>query len=136
MRGLDVVDAGRCAAMGYCFGGLCALDLARAGTDLRGVVSFHGLLMDTGALGNESISAKVLVLHGEADPMVPAVQVAGFIAEMNEAKADWQLHTYGGAMHAFTNPAANDPDFGTVYHPGADRRSWAAMTDFFEEVFA
>jgi len=136
MRTLDVVDTARCGAIGYCFGGLCVLDIARAGADVRGVVSFHGLLMGTGALGNDTIGAKILVLHGASDPMVPDDQLHGFIDEMNEAKTDWQIHMYGGAMHAFTNEDANDPDFGTVYHQDAERRSWLAMRHFFDEVMA
>lgn len=133
---LEKVDSSKMAAMGFCFGGLCVLDMARAGADLKGVVSFHGLLNAPETLPNPSIKAKVLVLHGHDDPMVPPEAVLTFEKEMNAARADWQLHTYGGTMHSFTNPAANDPAFGTVYNQEADQRSWHTMKQFFAEIFA
>lgn len=128
------VDDSRIAAIGFCFGGLCSLDLARAGADLKGVVSFHGLL---GALDDNShpIKAKILALHGHDDPMVPIEQVIAFEKEMTKAGADWQLHTFGNTQHAFTNPLANNPDFGTVYQPEADKRSWILMENFLSEIF-
>jgi len=128
------VDQTRIAVIGFCFGGLCALDMARLNTDVKGVVSFHGLL---GAPGNtaEKINPKVLALHGWDDPMATPDDVRKFGEEMTNAQADWQLHAYGGVMHAFTNPKANDPDFGTVYDKNADARSWAAMETFLSEVF-
>lgn len=127
-------DAGKVAAIGFCFGGLCVLDIARAGTDIAGVVSFHGLLGAPGNIVNK-ITAKVLALHGWDDPMAPPADVEAFGKEMTTAKADWQLHAYGGVMHAFTNPAANDPDFGTVFDATADKRSWHAMKNFLYEIF-
>lgn len=130
------VDDRKIAAIGFCFGGLCSLDLARTGADLKGVVSFHGLLGAPGNTQNNAIKAKILALHGHDDPMVPVEQVIAFEQEMTKAGADWQLHTYGHTMHAFTNPVANNPDFGTVYQPDADRRSWLAMENFLTEVFA
>ncbi|MDP3878595.1 MAG: dienelactone hydrolase family protein [Methylobacter sp.] len=130
------VDDSKIAAMGFCFGGLCVLDLARTGVDIKGVVSFHGLLLPPGNTRGNTIKAKVLALHGNDDPMVPPEQVLAFEQEMTEAGADWQLHSYGNTMHAFTNPAANDPGFGTVYQPDADRRSWLAMQNFFAEIFS
>lgn len=134
LRKIDVVDTTRIGAIGFCFGGMCVLDLARSGADLRAVVSFHGLL---GAPSNadKKINSKILALHGYDDPMVPPEQVAAFEQEMTRAKADWQLHIYGNTMHAFTNPVADDPDFGTVYASNADRRSWIEMQNFFTEVF-
>ncbi len=129
-------DSGKIAAIGFCFGGLCALDLARTGADLRGVVSFHGLLVAPDNIPDPKIKAKVLVLHGHDDPMVPPDQVLALQTELTKAGADWQVHTYGGTMHAFTNPVANDSAFGTVYQPIADQRSWRAMQNFFEEIFA
>ena len=129
-------DDRRIAAIGYCFGGLCALDLARTGVDIRGVVSFHGLLLPADNLPSPQIKAKVLALHGHDDPMVPVAQVQAFEEEMSRTGADWQLHAYGHTMHAFTNPVANDPGFGTVYEAKADRRSWQAMSNFLEEIFA
>ena len=130
------VDDSKIAAIGFCFGGLCSLDLARTGADLKGVVSFHGLLSAQGNTQNNAIKAKILALHGHDDPMVPVEQVIAFEQEMTKVGADWQLHTYGQTMHAFTNPVANNPDFGTVYQPDADRRSWLAMENFLTEVFA
>jgi dienelactone hydrolase len=130
------VDDSKIAAMGFCFGGLCSLDLARTGADLKGVVSFHGLLAAPGNTQGNAIKAKILALHGHDDPMGPVEQVLAFEQEMTEAGADWQLHTFGNTMHAFTNPTANDPAFGTVYQPDADRRSWQAMENFLTEIFA
>lgn len=127
------VDAGRIAAIGFCFGGLCVLDLARAGADVRGVVAFHGLFHPTG-LPPEPIRAKVLALHGWDDPMAKPDQVLAFAEEMSEAGVDWQLHAYGGTKHAFTNPAADDDARGTVFEPKADRRSWNAMRSFLDEA--
>ncbi len=133
---LPWADNAKVAAMGFCFGGLCALDLARSGADLRGVVSFHGLLMPPDNIPHPQIKAKVLVLHGHDDPMGPPDQVLALQSELTNAGADWQIHVYGGTMHAFTNPLADDPAFGTVYQTLADRRSWLAMQNFFEEIFA
>jgi len=136
VRLLPWVDDSKIAAMGFCFGGLCVLDLARAGADLKGVVSFHGLLGAPDNLEANAIKAKVLALHGHDDPMGSVEQVLAFEQEMTKAGADWQLHTYGHTMHAFTNPKANDPAFGTVYQANADKRSWLAMKNFLAEVFA
>lgn len=136
LKGLDEVDASRVAAIGFCFGGLCVLDLARTGTDLAGVVSFHGLFGSPGNTAGNKVKAKVLALHGWDDPMAPPDQVVSLAEELSSMGADWQLHGYGNTMHAFTNPQANDPDFGTVYNPDADRRSWNAMQNFLSEIFA
>lgn len=132
---LDVVDAKKMGAIGFCFGGLCALDLARSGADVAGVVSFHGLLNAPEDVLAGSITAKILALHGFDDPMVTPDQVTAFGDEMTHARVDWQLNVYGNTMHAFTNPEANDPGFGTVYNKDADSRSWIAMREFFREVF-
>ncbi len=131
---IDGVDSSKVAAIGYCFGGLVVLDLARSGTDISGVVSFHGLLMSSD-ISTDGIQAKVLVLHGERDPMVPLSMVDDFQKEMTEAGADWQLHSYGNAYHAFTNKEANDPNLGTQYNENADKRSWQSMMNFFAEIF-
>ena len=131
---IDGVDSSKVAAIGYCFGGLVVLDLARSGTDINGVVSFHGLLMSSD-ISTDGIQAKVLVLHGERDPMVPLSMVDDFQKEMTEAEADWQLHSYGNAYHAFTNKEANDPNLGTQYNENADKRSWQSMMNFFAEIF-
>ncbi len=136
VRGLPQVDPSRVAAMGFCFGGLCVLDLARSGADVRGVVSFHGILSLPPGPGRAPIRAKVLALHGQDDPLVPPEQVATFMKEMSEAGVDWQLHAYGDTVHAFTEPMANDKAHGVAYSAAADRRSAAAMKDFFAEVLA
>lgn len=131
---LDFVDSSRIAAIGFCFGGLCALDLARSGADVRGVVSFHGLFGAPENLPNEKIKAKVLALHGHDDPMVPPESVLALETEMTAAGVDWQVHAYGHAMHAFSVPGANMPDNGIQYNADADRRSWTAMKNFLEEI--
>lgn len=136
VRLMPWVDDGKIAAIGFCFGGLCVLDLARTGADIAGVVSFHGLLQAPDNIEKPDIKAKVLVLHGHDDPMVPPEQVAELQQELTTAGADWQIHVYGDTMHAFTNPVANDPDFGTVYQPLADGRSWQSMKNFLAELFA
>ncbi len=129
------VDAARIAAVGYCFGGLCVLDLARAGTDLTGVISYHGLFNPPGT-PNARIKARVLALHGYDDPMVPPEAVLGFAKEMTDAGADWQLHAYGNTLHAFTNPNANDRNLGAVYDANADRRAWETTINFLRECSA
>lgn len=131
-------DAAKVAAIGYCFGGGGVLELARSGAEIAGVVSFHGSLDAaegmTAAAGK--IPAKVLVLHGAVDPYVPAEQVAAFEKEMTDSKADWQLVSYGGAVHSFTHKeAGDDPSKGAAYQEAADRRSWEAMKSFFAELF-
>lgn len=135
VRNQKPVNPDKIAAMGFCFGGLCVLDLARTGADLCGVVSFHGLLAAPGNTSGNAIKAKVLVLHGHADPMAPAEEIKLLQDELTRAGSDWQLHVYGNTLHAFTNPLANDPNFGTLYEPRADRRSWQTMRLFFEECF-
>lgn len=128
-------DPHRLAAIGYCFGGSSALQLARTGADLRAVVSFHGGLQ-TGPDGEAAeIRAKVLVLTGGSDPVVPDEAVKAFEDELRGVpQLDWQVVTYSGAMHAFTVPTANAPDHGAAYDERADRRSWTAMKDFFAET--
>ena len=124
------------AAIGYCFGGTTVLELARAGAEVAGVVSFHGQLDTPSPADAKNVKAKVLVLTGADDPNVPPAQVKGFEDEMRAAGVDWQLVAYGGAVHSFTNPAAgNDNSKGAAYNAAADRRSWVAMRDFFDELF-
>ena len=130
------VDASRCAAIGYCFGGLCVLDMARAGLDVRGVVSFHGVYGRPDYANTVPIGPKVLVEHGWDDPLGPPDAVAALAAELTEGQADWQLHAHGGAGHAFTDAStkgSEQPGFG--YDERADRRSWKAMSDFLAELF-
>lgn len=134
VKSLEQVDSARIGAIGFCFGGLCVLDLARSGADVKGVVSFHGLLNAPDKVTGKKIKAKILALHGYDDPMVTHDNVIQFGNEMTQAHVDWQLHMYGNTMHAFTNPEANDPGFGTVYNKIADVRSWEAMKDFFAEA--
>ena len=129
-----MLDTNRLGSMGFCFGGLCALDLARSGAPLKGVISFHGLLFGAEGIKNAPIQAKILALQGHDDPMVPPEQVLDFEKEMTESGVDWQVHAYGQTVHAFTNPSANDPEMGTVYSPIAEKRSMQAMQSFFEEV--
>ena len=131
---IDSIDASKIVIMGYCFGGLVAMDLARPGADIKGAVSFHGFLAGPENSTNE-IKAKLLALHGDSDPMVGQDQIESFRQEMTSKKVDWQLHVFGGAMHSFTNPEANDPDFGAVYSKNADERSWKIFTDLLKELF-
>lgn len=135
MNAQEEVDANKTAAIGFCFGGLCVLDLARIGTNILGVVSFHGLFMPPGNTEGTGIKAKVLALHGNDDPMVPVEAVTALENELTAAGADWQIHVYGNTKHAFTNPAANDENLGTVYNEAADKRSWQTMKNFLEEIF-
>ena len=135
VRGEAEVDSARIAAIGYCFGGLCALDLARSGADLRGVASFHGLFTPPGNLDGTPIRAKVIAFHGWDDPMVAPTDVEALGRELSAAGADWQIHAYGGTMHGFTNPAANAPENGLAYNPTADARSWRSLVAFLEECF-
>lgn len=137
-KSLPQVDPHRIGAIGFCFGGTTVLELARAGADVRGVVSFHGGL-DAGddVKTTSPISAKILVLHGADDPHVPAAQVDAFKAEMKNAKADMEFVAYPGAVHSFTNPdAGNDPSKGAAYNAEAAEKSWRAMKDFLKENLA
>ena len=134
VRAQPRVDKNRVAAMGFCFGGMCVLDLARSGADVRGVVSFHGLLKPPASTAQTQIKSKVLVLHGSDDPLAPVEDVVALQKELTQAKADWQVHVYGGTSHAFTNPQARDSASGLVYKEEADRRSWHTLINFLEEV--
>ena len=130
------VDASRLAVIGFCFGGTGALEAARAGLPVRGVVSFHGGLDVPAGYAAAPISAKVLVCHGADDPFVPAKDVATFQDEMRQAKADYVFVAYAGAVHAFTQKeAGNDNAKGAAYNEAAQRRSWQHMKDFFAEIF-
>jgi dienelactone hydrolase len=136
LREQRIVESRNLAAIGYCFGGCTVLELARDGADLRGVVSFHGLLDKGDAPTAKPMPARVLALHGHEDPLVPPEQVAAFQKEMTDAEADWQLVTFGGAVHAFTNSdAGSDKSTGLAYDPAADERSWQMMRAFLEKIF-
>jgi dienelactone hydrolase len=129
-------DQKKTAAIGYCFGGTSALELARSGTDLLGVVSFHGALATPMPVKAGDLKAKILVCHGADDLFVPPNEVAGFEQEMRDAKADWLFVSYGNAVHSFTNPGAAKAGLkGVAYEERADKRSWQAMKDFFAEIF-
>ena len=134
-RGLDEVDQGKIVVAGYCFGGLCALDVARSGADFAAAVSFHGLF-DPPGLPAERIKAKVLAFHGWDDPMVPPDKVVALGQELTEAGADWQIHAYGNVAHGFTNPnAASLQIDGVRYNALAAERSWTSFINLLEELF-
>ncbi|MFJ5300089.1 dienelactone hydrolase family protein [Pseudomonas sp. NPDC088368] len=128
------VDTGRLATFGFCFGGCCALELARTGAPLKAAVSFHGTLDTTNPADAKNIKGKVLVLHGASDPLVPKEQLPAFEAEMNAANVDWQLLSYGGAFHSFTDPHANNPGV-QMYNPTVSKRAFTAMHNLLDEVF-
>jgi len=132
----ELVDTQRIAAIGYCFGGTTVLELARSGSELKGVVSFHGGLDSPTPADGKNIKCKVLACHGADDPYVPAKDLAAFESEMRDNKVDWQLIAYGGAVHSFTQPmAGNDNSKGAAYNKAADQRSWEALKQFLTELF-
>ncbi len=137
LREIEGVDPDRIAAIGYCFGGMTVLELARSGANVAGVVSFHGLLDAVAPAQRGEIAARILVCTGADDHLVPPDQVAAFQSEMTAAAADWQVITYGGARHAFTNmvEAEKLEALGFAYSQAADRRAWNAMRAFLEEMF-
>jgi dienelactone hydrolase len=131
------VDPARLASIGFCFGGSTSLELARGGADLRGVASFHGGLSAALPAEPGAVKAKVLVCTGADDPMIPSTQRDAFEEEMTKAGADWQLLTYGNTVHSFTNPDADGSvNPALLYNAATDKRSWAALLSFFEEIFA
>jgi len=130
------VDSKRVAAIGYCFGGTTVIELALSGADLNGVVSFHGGLDAPSPVDAKNIKCKVLALAGADDPFQKPEDLDAFEKEMRDAKVDWQITFYGGAVHAFTQPmAGNDNSKGAAYNEKADKRSWPAMQNFFTEIF-
>ncbi len=129
------VDTAKLAAMGYCFGGTAVLELARAGGAVKGIVSFHGGLSTPAPADAKDIKARLLVFHGADDPFVAPSEVDGFEKEMKEAKVDYQLIKYPGAMHGFTNPANTGDPEGALYNKEADQKSWKQMQEFFMEIF-
>ena len=133
LRSHPMVD-GRVAAVGYCFGGMTVLELARSGAELRGAVSVHGTLKTAQRCGAGAVKAKILVCHGALDPHVPLAQVNDFIAEMTDAGTDWQFIVYGGALHGFTHEG-DSPIPGVAYNVLADARSGIAIRGFLTEVF-
>jgi dienelactone hydrolase len=130
------VDPSRVVVMGYCFGGSASLELARTGAPLAGAVSFHGNPIVHEPSDASAVRAKLLVLTGGADPMVPDAKVSEWQNEFRAApEVDWQVITYSGAMHAFAVPGTNSPEHGAAYDERADRRSWDALQLFLDEVF-
>lgn len=135
MSGVEGIDAGRMAACGYCFGGLCAIDLARAGAGVKGIGSFHGLLGAPEELDEPEIMASIAIYHGWADPMAPPAHVEALAAELTRRGADWYLMGFGHAVHAFTRAdAGNDRASGIAYDAAADKRSWRGFTGFLQEI--
>jgi dienelactone hydrolase len=134
-RGLDEVKRDQIVVAGYCFGGQCALDLARSGADIAAAVSFHGLF-DPPGLPPEKISAKVVAFHGWDDPMVPPEAVVALGNELTQAGSDWQIHAYGHVGHGFTNPKASELEIdGVAYNALAAERSWTSFISLLEELF-
>jgi dienelactone hydrolase len=130
------VDASKTAAIGYCFGGTTVLELARSGAAVKGVVSFHGGLDSPKPEDGKNIKAKVLVAAGAVDPYQQPADLAAFKKELDDAKVDYEINMYGGAVHCFTDVAAgDDPSKGCAYDKKADERSWQAMKDLFAEIF-
>ncbi|HEU5071201.1 MAG TPA: dienelactone hydrolase family protein [Verrucomicrobiae bacterium] len=135
LRQQRLVDAQRAAAIGYCFGGTAVIELARSGANVRGVVSFHGGLDSPTPSDGKNIKCRVLALHGADDPFESAADLAAFEAEMRTSGVDWELVKYGGAVHSFTDWNADGSMKGAQYNERADRRSWAAMREFFDDLF-
>ena len=134
-RTLDAVESDAVAVAGYCFGGMCALDVARSGADVAAAVAFHGLF-DPPGLPPENVKAKVVAFHGWDDPMVPPDKVVALARELTEAGADWQIHAYGHTAHGFTNPNADASGVpGVHYNRTAADRSWTAFVTFLEDLF-
>lgn len=134
-RGQSEVQPDHVVVAGYCFGGMCALDLARSGADILGAVSFHGLF-DPPGLPAQKIRAKVVAYHGWDDPMVPPEKVVALGQELTEAGSDWQIHAYGNVAHGFTNPNAHEIGLdGVRYNALAAERSWTSFINLLEELF-
>jgi dienelactone hydrolase len=129
-------DINKVVAMGYCFGGLCVQDLARVNSQVKGIISVHGLMLAPENIDHGKFKAKVLLLNGADDPMVSDGHWVKLREELNYAKCDWQKHDFGGVMHAFTNPQANDATMGTVYNEQANRRSEKLIDDFIVECLS
>ena len=128
------LDEKKLGAIGFCFGGTSVVELARSGADVAGVVSFHGGLDAPQPTPEGAVKAKVLALHGADDPFVPPADVRAFEDDMRKAKADWELVSYGGAVHSFTDVDANAPGQ-AKYEPKVARRAYLAMNNFFAEAF-
>jgi dienelactone hydrolase len=134
-RGLDEVESGSLVVAGYCFGGLCTLDVARSGADISAAVAFHALF-DPPGLPPQKIRAKVVAFHGWDDPMVPPEMVVALGQELTAGGSDWQIHAYGNVGHGFTNPKAHEIGIdGVAYNALAAERSWTSFISLLEELF-
>lgn len=139
---LGFVDSSKIGAIGFCFGGLCVIELLRSGVSVKGVVSFHGVISDN--LRNtqakrapkQAIKGSLLLLHGADDPMNSWKDLENLANEMKQAQVDWEFDLYGNAVHAFTNPQAHDKSNGLAFDEKANKRSFARMELFFKEIFA
>ena len=142
LKNFDQVDKNKTGAIGFCFGGKCALDLARSGEDIKGVVSIHGLYdAPTASTGKQlkgtlKIDSSILILHGYDDPMATPKSMVELADELNSKKAKWQIHAYGNVGHAFTNPEANQKESGLFYDQYADEHSWNEMKNFFSKLYS
>jgi dienelactone hydrolase len=136
LRGQPPVDPDRLAAVGFCQGGITALELARAGAPIRAAIGFHPGLKRPAGSPDGPVAAKVLMMVGDSDPVVPAEDRLAFARDMDAAGADWQLHLYGGVGHSFTNPDVDALGFpGFRYDARAAGRGWNAMIALLGEVF-
>lgn len=137
LRSLDAAQGLALATIGYCMGGQAALELARAGADLRAAVSFHGVLESQRPPQPGSVKARILICHGDADPLAPRDKVLALWEELDAAGARWHFHSYSGVKHGFTDPGSDARGLPAIaYDASADRQSWAAMLSLFDEVFA
>jgi dienelactone hydrolase len=129
------VDASRIAIIGFCFGGLCALDLARSGAAITSAISFHGLLTPSALTPQAAIKANILVVHGYEDPLVKPHDLLTFCDEMTQANVDWQMHVFSQTQHSFMVPQINLPDLGKAYQPRSAARAHRLLVDFLQEQF-
>lgn len=139
-RGFDVAtqfafcDSSRIVSLGFGFGGLCSLDLARNRTDLMGAISVYGHF-DPPRITTQNINAKILIIHGYNDPVAPITDLADFANQMDAAHADWQVQIFSHTQHAFMNPSANDPNSGILYNPYSANRTWVSIHSFLKEIY-
>lgn len=131
----EFTDHSKVAAVGFCFGGKCVLDLARSGEDLKGIATFHGVYDKPDLDYDAPINASVLIFHGWDDPLATPQQTIALAEELTERNADWNINAFGHTGHAFTNPNANSPETGMNYNERTTDRSWQSLTNFLEEIF-
>lgn len=134
-KALPSIDPNNIAVLGFGFGGICALDLARSGVNLRGAISVYGHFNSPPNQETKNIQGKVLILHGYEDPVSPIHELVAFEKELHLAKIDWQTHLFGSAMHAFATPGADLPHAGIQYNQRAEKRAWIAIANFLDDVF-